>query len=98
MLDAVGYGQEVERVDCHHNYAVQETWSGETIWVTRKGAISARLGELGIIPGSMGTDTFVVEGLGNALSFASSSHGAGRVLSRTAARRQLTTESLRRHG
>lgn len=94
VFDYVGAGRELERVNCHHNYAALETWDDERIWVTRKGAISAREGELGVIPGSMGTDTFIVEGLGNPLSFASSSHGAGRVMSRTAAKKNLTPDSL----
>lgn len=73
-------------VQCHHNYVSKEHHYCEDVYVTRKGAISAREGELGIIPGSMGAKSFIVRGLGNPLSFNSSSHGAGRVLSRTKAK------------
>jgi RNA-splicing ligase RtcB len=102
MLDAalrqlfrfVGKGREIDRVNCHHNYTELETHFGNEVWVTRKGAISAREGEMGIIPGSMGTDTYIVEGLGNPDSYMSSPHGAGRRMSRTQARRQLDAKSL----
>lgn len=77
-------------VNCHHNYVEKETHSGQDLYVTRKGAVSAKAGELGIIPGSMGAKSFIVRGLGNADSFHSCSHGAGRVMSRTAARQQIT--------
>ena len=77
-------------VNCHHNYVQKETHGGEELLVTRKGAVSARAGELGIIPGSMGTKSYIVRGKGNADSFHSCSHGAGRVMSRTAARQQIT--------
>ncbi|MBE1160631.1 RtcB family protein [Dyella acidiphila] len=77
-------------VNCHHNYVQRETHQGESLLVTRKGAVSARAGELGIIPGSMGTCSYIVRGKGNPDSFHSCSHGAGRVLSRTAARQQIT--------
>ena len=77
-------------VNCHHNYVQKETHAGVELLVTRKGAVSARSGELGIIPGSMGAKSFIVRGLGNADSFHSCSHGAGRVMSRTAARQQIT--------
>ena len=77
-------------VNCHHNYVQQETHGGQELLVTRKGAVSARAGQLGIIPGSMGAKSFIVRGLGNADSFHSCSHGAGRVMSRTAARAQIT--------
>ncbi len=72
-------------VNCHHNYCTRETHFGEDLIVTRKGAVSARQGELGIIPGSMGARSYIVRGLGNPESFQSCSHGAGRVMSRTAA-------------
>jgi tRNA-splicing ligase RtcB len=94
VFAAVGRGRERERVNCHHNYSAVERHGGRDLWVTRKGAIRAGVGDLGVIPGSMGTSTFIVEGLGNALSYESCSHGAGRRLSRTAARKQLTPESL----
>ncbi len=77
-------------VNCHHNYVQKETHGGVELLVTRKGAVSAREGELGIIPGSMGAKSFIVRGKGNADSFHSCSHGAGRVMSRTAARAQIT--------
>jgi len=77
-------------VNCHHNYVQKETHGGQELLVTRKGAVSARAGELGIIPGSMGAKSFIVRGLGNADSFHSCSHGAGRVMSRTRARQEIT--------
>jgi tRNA-splicing ligase RtcB len=77
-------------VNCHHNYVQRETHGGESLLVTRKGAVSAREGELGIIPGSMGTRSYIVRGKGNPDSFHSCSHGAGRVMSRTAARQNIT--------
>lgn len=79
-------------INCHHNYVQREEHFGETVWLTRKGAVSARLGELGIIPGSMGTKSFIVRGKGNAESFHSCSHGAGRVMSRGQAKREITLE------
>jgi tRNA-splicing ligase RtcB len=77
-------------VNCHHNYVQRETHGGQELLVTRKGAVSAREGELGIIPGSMGAKSFIVRGKGNADSFHSCSHGAGRVMSRTAARARIS--------
>ena len=96
FFDFVGRGREIERVNCHHNYTAQEQHYGRTLWITRKGAISARKGELGIIPGSMGTATYLVEGLGNPASYTSSAHGAGRAMSRTQARKTLSAASLHR--
>jgi len=84
-----------EAVNCHHNYVQRETHAGESLLVTRKGAVSAREGELGIIPGSMGTRSYIVRGLGNADSFHSCSHGAGRVMSRTQARNSITLKQHR---
>lgn len=81
-----------EAVNCHHNYVSREHHFGENLLVTRKGAVSARKGELGIIPGSMGAKSFIVRGLGNAESFNSCSHGAGRVMSRTKARLLISVE------
>lgn len=81
-----------EAVNCHHNYASRERHYGEDIFVTRKGAISAREGELGIIPGSMGTRSYIVKGKGNPESFMSASHGAGRRMSRTEAKATFTLE------
>ena len=83
-------------VNCHHNYVERETHFGRSLLVTRKGAVSAREGQLGIIPGSMGTRSYIVRGKGNAESFHSCSHGAGRVMSRTEARRRITLEEHRR--
>ena len=81
-------------INCHHNYVAQEQHFGETLLVTRKGAISARAGELGIIPGSMGAKSYIVRGLGNAESFHSCSHGAGRRMSRTEAKRRFNRRDL----
>lgn len=77
-------------VNCHHNYTTRETHFGEEVLVTRKGAVRAGRGELGIIPGSMGARSYIVRGLGNPESFESCSHGAGRTMSRTAARKKFT--------
>jgi len=79
-------------VNIHHNYAVLENHYGKNVWVHRKGATSARENEVGIIPGSMGTPSYIVEGLGNIESFMSCSHGAGRVMGRMQASRSLTPE------
>ncbi|NIG77347.1 RtcB family protein [Klebsiella sp. Ap-873] len=81
-----------EAVNCHHNYVQQETHFGEEVLVTRKGAVSAQKGQMGIIPGSMGAKSFIVRGLGNAQSFCSCSHGAGRAMSRTAAKNRFNVE------
>jgi len=83
-----------EAINCHHNYVAQEEHFGENLFVTRKGAISARLGELGIIPGSMGAKSYIVRGLGNAESLCSCSHGAGRRMSRTQAKRKFSRVDL----
>jgi tRNA-splicing ligase RtcB len=85
----------VEAVNCHHNYVQQERHFGKDVLVTRKGAVSAREGELGIIPGSMGARSFIVRGKGNAESFNSCSHGAGRTMSRTEAKRRFTVQDAR---
>ncbi|MDE2441464.1 MAG: RtcB family protein [Betaproteobacteria bacterium] len=85
-----------EVVNCHHNYVAREHHYGADVWVTRKGAIRARAGDLGIIPGSMGARSYVVRGKGNAESFDSSAHGAGRRMSRNAAARSFTEADLRR--
>jgi len=77
-------------VNCHHNYVSRETHFGEDVLVTRKGAVSAKAGELGIIPGSMGAKSFIVRGKGNPESFMSCSHGAGRKMSRTKAKKLYT--------
>lgn len=82
------------RVDCHHNYTAIENHFGQNMYITRKGAVSAKEGELGIIPGSMGAKSFIVQGLGNKDSFNSCSHGAGRKMSRTKARELFTIKDL----
>ncbi|HEX5129325.1 MAG TPA: RtcB family protein [Usitatibacter sp.] len=85
---------EGEIVNCHHNYARVEEWNNERVWVTRKGAVSAREGEMGIIPASMGAASKVVRGKGNPASYCSCSHGAGRLMSRGEAKRRFTREDL----
>ncbi|MEN9867957.1 MAG: hypothetical protein RL748_3547, partial [Pseudomonadota bacterium] len=82
----------VEAVNCHHNYVQKEHHFGKDVLITRKGAVSAREGELGIIPGSMGAKSFIVRGKGNADSFHSCSHGAGRMMSRTEAKKRYSLE------
>lgn len=84
------FESHVEAVNCHHNYVQQERHFGENVFLTRKGAVSAKRGELGIIPGSMGARSYIVRGLGNPESFESCSHGAGRVMSRTKAKKMFT--------
>ncbi len=86
------FDTHVEAVNCHHNYVQKEHHFGRDVLVTRKGAVSARAGELGIIPGSMGAKSFIVRGKGNPESFNSCSHGAGRIMSRTEAKRRFTVE------
>lgn len=86
----------LEAVNCHHNYVQREQHFGREVLVTRKGAVSAQKGQLGIIPGSMGAKSFIVRGLGNPESFCSCSHGAGRVMSRTKAKSRFTVEDQRR--
>lgn len=83
-------------VNCHHNYVELEHHYGENVYVTRKGAVRARTGDLGIIPGSMGAKSFIVRGLGNPESFCSCSHGAGRTMSRTKARSVISLEDHKR--
>jgi len=93
LRDALGsFTMDKTAVNCHHNYASKEHHFGADVWVTRKGAVSARNGELGIIPGSMGARSFIVKGLGNPDSFHTCSHGAGRAMSRTEAKRRFTLE------
>ena len=98
-IDQLGrfLGTEVERtetVNCHHNYTERETHFGREVWLSRKGAISAREGQLGLIPGSMGAASYVVVGKGNVPSLMSSPHGAGRNFSRSAARKRFTRQDL----
>jgi tRNA-splicing ligase RtcB (3'-phosphate/5'-hydroxy nucleic acid ligase) len=83
-----------EAINCHHNYVMQEEHFGQTLFITRKGAISARAGQLGIIPGSMGAKSYIVRGLGNTESFQSCAHGAGRRMSRTEAKRRFNQRDL----
>lgn len=84
-----------EAINCHHNYVAVENHFGADVFLTRKGAISARDGELGIIPGSMGAKSYIVKGKGDAKSFCSCSHGAGRTMSRTAAKKAFSTRDLK---
>jgi len=93
-----GHQREIEiyRINCHHNFTQCEHHHGEDLWITRKGAIQMREGQLGIIPGSMGTSTYIVEGVGNPDSYHSAPHGAGRRFSRTEARRRFTMEDFER--
>ena len=86
------FDAEVEVVNCHHNYVQRERHFGQNILVTRKGAVRASKDVMGIIPGSMGTRSFIVRGLGNRESFESCSHGAGRLMSRHEALRRFTVE------
>ena len=91
-------GREVvqaERINCHHNFTQPERHYGHEVWVSRKGAIEARAGQPGLIPGSMGTASYVVSGLGYPPALHSAPHGAGRAYSRSAARRTFTHEQLR---
>ena len=83
-----------EAISCHHNYVARENHFGRNLWVTRKGAIRARVGDLGIIPGSMGQRSYIVRGKGNLEAYCSCSHGAGRTMSRAEARRKFTVEDL----
>lgn len=86
------FDAEMEAVNCHHNYVQRENHFGQNVLVTRKGAVRAAKGVMGIIPGSMGAKSFIVRGLGNPESFDSCSHGAGRVMSRTAAKKLVTLD------
>jgi tRNA-splicing ligase RtcB len=88
----IPFEAEAEAVNCHHNYVARENHFGENIFVTRKGAVRAAKGVMGIIPGSMGARSYIVRGLGNEESFCSCSHGAGRVMSRTAAKKAVSME------
>ncbi len=95
FLGFVGAGRVVQTINCHHNFAAREEHGGRNVWVTRKGAIRAQLGDLGIIPGSMGTRSYIVQGKGNADAYNSSPHGAGRRMSRGEARRGLSVGEFR---
>ena len=85
---------ELERVNCHHNFTQQEHHFGQDVWLTRKGAIQMKKGQLGVIPGSMGTRSYIVSGLENPLAYHSAPHGAGRRFSRTEARKRFTMEDM----
>ncbi len=92
----LNFDTRLEAVNCHHNYISREHHYGKDLIVTRKGAVRAGLGEMGIIPGSMGAKSFIVRGLGNDESFHSCSHGAGRVMSRTQAKNEITLDQHKR--
>ena len=92
----LGRGRETRRVNAHHNFTAKEVHGGKELWITRKGAIRAERGDLGIIPGSMGTRSYIVEGKGVEASWRSCSHGAGRRHSRTAAKKLFTKADLTR--
>lgn len=87
--------KELVQINCHHNYATMENHGGKNVLLTRKGAIRARAGDLGLIPGSMGAASYIVRGLGNAAAYHTAPHGAGRAMSRTQARKQFTTADLK---
>jgi RNA-splicing ligase RtcB len=90
----IGHGREMQRINCHHNFTRREVHNGTELWITRKGAIKADVGDLGVIPGSMGTRSYIVAGKGNEASWKSCSHGAGRRHSRTQAKKLFTTTDL----
>jgi tRNA-splicing ligase RtcB (3'-phosphate/5'-hydroxy nucleic acid ligase) len=90
----LGFGRETQRINCHHNFTQREVHNGVELWITRKGAIKADTGDLGVIPGSMGTRSYIVAGKGNEASWTSCSHGAGRRHSRTQAKKLFTTDDL----
>ncbi len=92
----LGFGRETRRVNCHHNFTQRETHGGQELWITRKGAIKAGADDLGVIPGSMGTRSYIVRGKGNPASWESCSHGAGRRHSRTKAKKLFTADDLAR--
>jgi tRNA-splicing ligase RtcB len=94
LFDDVGRGREVDRINCHHNYAAREHHDGRELWITRKGAIRAREGDRGVIPGSMGASSYIVRGLGNPLAYESAAHGAGRAMSRRQAKQRFATTDL----
>lgn len=94
LFEFVGKGNVVEVTNNHHNYTAREHHMGRDMWITRKGAIRAREGDKGVIPGSMGAKSYVVVGKGNAASYSSCAHGAGRKMSRNQARKTITAETL----
>jgi RNA-splicing ligase RtcB len=94
LFEITGQGSVARVINCHHNFTQRETHGGRELWITRKGAIKSDVGDWGVIPGSMGARSYIVQGLGNPASYNSSSHGAGRTMSRSKARKTLTAESL----
>lgn len=94
VLAFIGRGRETQRINCHHNFTQREVHNGVETWITRKGAIKADVGDLGVIPGSMGTRSYIVAGKGNEASWMSCSHGAGRRHSRTRAKKLYTAADL----
>jgi len=95
IVGTAGPSIELRRINCHHNYTEREHHHGKDVWLTRKGAIRARQGDLGVIPGSMGTSSFIVRGLGNPASYDSCSHGAGRRMSRSRARKEISIDDFK---
>jgi tRNA-splicing ligase RtcB len=87
---------ELERINCHHNFTQQENHFGQNVWLTRKGAIQMKQGQKGVIPGSMGTRSYIVSGLGNEMAYHSAPHGAGRRFSRGEAFRRFTMEDFKK--
>lgn len=94
LFSVVGKGRAVEVINCHHNFTQREHHNGRDMWITRKGAIKAAAGDRGVIPGSMGTQSYIVSGKGVSASYNSCSHGAGRRMSRSKARAELSADSL----
>ncbi len=94
VLGFIGFGREMQRIQCHHNFTQREVHDGRELWITRKGAIKADVDDLGVIPGSMGTRSYIVRGRGNAASWMSCSHGAGRRHSRTKAKKLWSAADL----
>jgi tRNA-splicing ligase RtcB len=94
VFSFLGFGAESRRINCHHNFTQQEVHAGRQLWITRKGAIKADRADLGVIPGSMGTRSYIVAGKGNPASWNSCSHGAGRRHSRTQAKKLFTSADL----
>jgi tRNA-splicing ligase RtcB len=95
LFQFVGTGSELQRINCHHNYSAQERHGQRQLWITRKGAIRARVDDRGVIPGSMGNDIHIVRGRGNPASYESCAHGAGRRHSRRQAKKRFTVNELR---
>jgi tRNA-splicing ligase RtcB len=94
LVAAVPHAAERDRIDCHHNFTQQEEHFGRRVWITRKGAIQMEAGQRGVIPGSMGTRSYIVSGKGNRDAFKSAPHGAGRRMSRAQARKRFTVDDL----